>query len=89
MTQINKFRYTELYTWETENTNSFPAHIVYCQKLTMYYIYQGSLDKFRIINLTQIMFSDYNALIIEINNKKLLKVCMSGTEISHYKKNLD
>ena len=71
MTQISKFRYTELYTWETENKLSFSAHMVYCQKLTKVLYCKGSLDKFHRTSLTQIMFSGCNALIIEINNENI------------------
>lgn len=35
-------------------------------------VYEGKFDEFHKINLIQIMFSCYNALIIEINNKNVV-----------------
>ena len=46
MTPISKFKYTELYTRETENARSFSTHMVYCQKLTKYYMTTEALIYF-------------------------------------------
>lgn len=73
MTQISKFqRHRILYL---RNTHISITHGM-LSKIDKVLYYNRSLDKLHRINLTQLMFSDYSALIVEINSENIALKCL-------------
>ena len=66
MIQISKFINSIL---EKQRINSHFQNTQYLSIIDKSTVLQRSLDKFHKVILTQTMFSDFNALIIEINNE--------------------
>ena len=61
--------YTQNSILEKQRINSHVQNTQYLSIIDKSTILQRGLDKFHKVNLTQTMFSDCNALIIEINSE--------------------